>query len=118
MEITFSQAMANIKRHEPRYSRRKKTMRTRYTKENDGNTRRQQIRTHTARALASFCVMCISLGALVRLTRTDPSSATYDDPSHHYQSEGAVEYEKKRAELMTRRYHINTENSHFYHGER
>merc|ERR1740124_968198 len=92
----------------------------RYTKENDGNTRRQQIRTHIGRALASFCVMCISLAALVRLTRINPSDTMYDDTAgthhhHHYQSWITDDYKRNRANVIARRYHRCDGKSHHCH---
>mmetsp|Transcript_28901 Transcript_28901/g.34351 ORF Transcript_28901/g.34351 Transcript_28901/m.34351 type:complete len:473 (-) Transcript_28901:96-1514(-) len=94
---------ADMTRHQHRHSRR---MRTRYTKENDGNTRRQQIRTHIGRALASFCVMCISLAALVRLTRINPYD-TIDDPS----LSSIDDYAQNRAAVLTQRYRHKYRNS-------
>lgn len=86
-------------------------MRTRYTKENDGNTRRQQIRTHIGRALASFCVMCISLAALVRLTRIHPSDAI-DDGQKSWVTDN---YKRNRAGVIARRYQRNDRKSDTCH---
>jgi len=108
------------RQHQHRHTRR---MRTRYTKENDGNTRRQQIRTHIGRALASFCVMCISLASLVRLTRMNtPYETMLNDEAmihhHHHVSLSSVDYKDRRAAVLAQRYRYTYRKSNNIHEKR